>query len=676
VVAKLVPDHLTKRYQIDIRTGASAADMAEAETGTVRAGRLVHPMNPDHTGIEIQVVRGDYREDDGLSRNRLRLWDKADFAPSPHDIFQERLYCIQWITKESFHRGRQETFFASVTEDDLLRECRVEAIVAKNLVDWQTQGIVPDMRIEPGDKTDEPIRTRGWTHWHHLFNPRNLLVIANFIKAVNREVKPEHQQSVYFPLMYVMDRSSKLCHWRVGSLARPGRAPSADGVENVFQNQALNTFYNYGARSVASLDFTESLKLKSFPINVHTAVECVPADKFDQAVDLFVTDPPYAEAIRYEEITEFFISWFSSRPPIPFDQWVWDSRRELSVKGSDENFRRAMVACYSQLVRKMPDNGMQVVMFTHQDADVWADLAAILWAAGLAVSTAWNVLTEIAKPSGDGNYVQSTVNLVLRKRHKSINARRMEIEAEIEEAVGNHLKRLTALNEKWQIRSGAEALYTDGDLTLAAYAAALQVVTNYSTIDRQALDRDLYRRLEKGERTMLRDLIDYAASVANNLLVPEGFAKELWRDLEAAERFYVRMLDMEAKATVKVGDFQNFSRSFAYGNYTEVMGSAVANAASLAGAADFKGRILSGEGFSGTQLRQVLFATWKTMEGGQRDPKRGVTILKTEYAADYWQRRQKLIAFASYVALKTQRTRPDESAAAGELAEALRLDRV
>ena len=32
------------------------------------------------------------------------------------------------------------------------------------------------MRIEPGAKTDEPIRTRGWTYWHHLFNPRQLLV--------------------------------------------------------------------------------------------------------------------------------------------------------------------------------------------------------------------------------------------------------------------------------------------------------------------------------------------------------------------------------------------------------------------------------------------------------------------------------------------------------------------
>jgi len=51
-------------------------------------------------------------------------------------------------------------------------------------------------------------------------------------------------------------------------------------------------------------------------------------------------------------------------------------------------------------------------------------------------------------------------------------------------------------------------------------------------------------------------------------------------------------------------------------------------------------------------------------------------VLRTEYAADYWTRRQKLIGLATYVAAKTARTRPEESAAAHELAEALKLDKV
>lgn len=669
VVAKLVPDHAAKRYAIEIHTGVSADQMAEAEQGTVRDGRLVHPMNPERSGVEIKTIRGDYRDADGTTRNRLRLWEKHDFVPRPDDIFQERLYCIQWITKETLGNARQETFFRAVLPEDEARERQVEAIVRENLAAWQEAGLVPDMPIKPGDKTDEPIRTRGWTHWHHLFGPRQLLLmqllgrsgccLSIYAQAVLAVTKAR-----------CADNSSRLTRWDSGY--------GQERIANTFSNQALNPIMNYATRALNHLKSQISMEFSwaDLPRIIHATILSHPADAVNEDSHVIVTDPPYADAINYHEITEFFIAWLRKNPPPPFDQWTWDSRRDLAIKGRDEQFRRDMVAAYAAMTRQMPDNGLQVVMFTHQDAGVWADLGAILWAAGLRVTAAWNVVTETESALKEGNYVQGTVNLVLRKRLGAANARRMEIEAEIEEAVRAQLARLNALDDAWHERSNAETLYTDGDLTLAAYAAALQVVTAYATIDRQPLDRDLYRKLGKGETTMLRDLVEYAAQVANALLVPEGFPREMWRDLGAAERFYVRMLDMEAKGSAKVADFQNFARSFAFGGYAELMASTTANAASLAGAADLKGRMLEGEGFGATQLRQVLFAIWKTMEGGERDPRRGVTILKSEYAADYWQRRQKLIALADYVALKTRRTRPEESAAAHELAEALKLDRL
>ncbi|MDR6632296.1 putative DNA methylase [Phyllobacterium sp. 1468] len=665
VVAKLVPDQETKRYHIEVVTGASSAEVAEAERGTARDGRLVHPMNPERSGVEIKTIRGDYRDAEGVNRNRLRLWTKSDFIPRADDIWQERLYAIQWIIKDSLGKGRQETYFATITEDDIARERQVEAIVRENLPSWQAEGLISDMAIEPGDKTDEPIRTRGWTHWHHLFSSRHLLLISKLREATAGQ--PEQLLQIAKSL----DRSSKLCRWTPGSPGKPGVAVTAEKVGQVFDNQALNPQVNYGERSSYEiLAYLSRYEVTNFHITSKTQVDNFAAMNCSVESDLFVTDPPYADAVNYHEITEFFIAALRKRPPSPFAAWIWDSQRSLAIKGKDEQFRRDMVAAYAAMTRHMPDNGIQVVMFTHQDAGVWADLGSILWAAGLRVSAAWNIVTETESSLKEGNYVQGTVCLVLRKRLKEANARRMEIEAEIEDAVRAQLDRLNALDEAWT----AETLYTDGDLTLAAYAAALQVVTSYSTIDRQPLDRDLYRKLAKGERTMIRDLVDYAAQVANGMLVPTDFPRDMWSDLGAPERFYVRMLDMESKGSAKVADFQNFAKSFAFGDYTSVMASTTANAAALAGAADLKGAKLGGEGFFATQLRQVLFAIWKTLEKG--DPKLGVTTLRTEYAVDYWQRRQKLIALAAYVAAKTKHTRPEESAAAHELAEAMKLDRV
>lgn len=659
VIARLVPDHVGKRYDIEIETGVSADAMAAAAKGTVQDGRLVHPMNPDRSGVEIKTVRGD-RQGGG---NALRPWTIDDFVPRPDDIWQERLYCIQWITKASLDKGgRIETFFASVSAADVAREKQVEALVRNNLSEWQAQGLVPNLPIEPGANTAQPMWERGWTHWHHLFGARAILTLSLW-KASTTE--PEG----LFGLARDADRLARLCRWNAAP--QPGQGPK---IEQVFSNQSLNTLINYATYSRCGLDSfydklsSASLSRFSFDVQARASADI---STFN---DIYVTDPPYADAVNYHEITEFFIAWLRKNPPPPFDQWIWDSQRGKAIKGKGSDFRRSMVEAYAAMTAHMPDNGLQVVMFTHQDAGVWADLAGILWAAGLRVTAAWNVVTETENAMKAGNYVQGTVCLVLRKRSGTANARQMELEVEIEDEVKAELARLTGLDEGWQNYRGAEALYTDGDLTLAAYAAALRVITAYATIDRREIGSDVFRELARGERTQLRTLIDYAESVANRELVPRGFDQGLWRNLDKASRFYVRMLDMEARGAPKVADFQNFARSFALADHSRLMAETRANNASLAGAADLKAKLLKDPDIAGQPLFQLLFAVWKAIE--KNDPQIGLTQLRTHYGSDYWQLRQTLIALAEYLAAKTVSTRPDESVATAELAEALKVDRL
>lgn len=667
VAARLMPDPARMRYDIVVETGLDAAAMVAAERGTVQGGRLVHPMNPDRSGVEIRVIRGD-RPGGG---NALRPWTVDDFVPRPDDIWQERLYCVQWITAESVKKGRPVTFFAGITGEDMAREARVEAHVRDNLAGWQADGLVPDMPIDPGDKTDEPIRTRGWMYWHHLFGARHLLLFSMIRLNIQ-------DPSSYIFLSKALNRGSKLCRWNPGAVSRIGNAPTGEKTDHVFLNQALNTLANYVAASTKELaDYIYRYNMTPISVGGTLQVDTIAAVRTNRIMDVAISDPPYADAVNYHEITEFFIAWLRKNPPPPFDQWTWNSRRDLAIKGQDAGFRRAMVDAYAAMTRHMPDTGMQVVMFTHQDAGVWADLAGILWAAGLRVTAAWNVVTETESAQRVGNYVQGTVCLVLRKRLDPEpgggNARRMDLEAEIEEEVRRQLGQLTALTEGWTGATGGEALYTDGDLTLAAYAAALTVVTSYATIDRRDVGADVFRELKKTERTPLRDLIDYAAGVANRELVPQGVDRGLWRDLPAASRFYLRMADMEARGAPKVADFQNFARSFALSDHTRLMASAVANAARLAGPADL--RPWRDPELKEQPLFQVLAALRTASD--KQDPKLGVAELRNQLgASDYWARRVVFVALARILAIAWQRTRPEDAAVADELAQALEIDRL
>ncbi|MCV5263021.1 hypothetical protein OFC55_35720, partial [Escherichia coli] len=67
-------------------------------------------------------------------------------------------------------------------EKDLEREALVNDIVHKNIATWQQSGLIPDMPIEDGEETTRLKRERGWSHWHHLFNGRQLLMYAMYFK--------------------------------------------------------------------------------------------------------------------------------------------------------------------------------------------------------------------------------------------------------------------------------------------------------------------------------------------------------------------------------------------------------------------------------------------------------------------------------------------------------------
>lgn len=600
-VAKLVSNPALKRFDIEVVSGASPKVLAEAENGTVQDGDMVYTLDGKTYRTPIRTLRGDYRVPGGTSGNRLRRWEKSDFVPRPDDIFQERLYAIQWITKKTLDASRQVTFFAAPTEADLKREQRVEEIVAGNLSRWQDEGLVPDMPIEPGDKTDEPIRTRGWTHWHHLYNARQLLLQA----LMQKHWRASNAAPLgWLNVAKAADFNSRLCRWATAQGGGLG------GPKGVFSNQALNTFYNYATR--AWLGFgASSFKMAQAPLPpVERAVITATADQPKQDCEFWITDPPYADAVNYHEITEFFIAWLRKNPPKPFDEWVWDSRRALAIKGSGEDFRRGMVAAYQAMAEHMPDNGMQCVMFTHQDTAVWGDLISIFWAAGLQVVAAWYIATETTTGTkASGGYVQGTVILMLKKRVGGERTGfKQRLLPAVRQEVARQIETMMHLNDTVKAHHG-EPVFNDSDLQMAGYAAALKVLTAYTHIGGEDVTSFALRPRAKGEITVVDEIVQQAAETASSLLVPEGLSAGTWARLTGIERFYCRMLDMETTGATKLDNYQNFAKAFRVADYSRVMGDMRPNHARLKRVTEFASRDLTDSTEIGaTRLGRLIIA--------------------------------------------------------------------
>lgn len=668
VVAKLVPVPVEKRYDIEIIEWVNDDELVNYKNGTIQSGEITHsPDGKTIYRVSIGNVRGDYK-DGKENRNRLRLWDKFDFIPCPDDIFQERLYCVQWI-KPKLNSNKSEYRFRAVTADDLKREQIVIDYVQTHLADWQEKGFLPDMVIEKGVETERLYRERGWTHWHHLFNARQLLVAGIARKYINSQLTPSFVQSLNW--------NSRISHW----------SPLDGGggsVKQVFYNQALNTFYNYGTRATEYLKTLYCPSYASSPFRkcLNADVKSDIAQNLETENDIYITDPPYGDAVKYEEILEFFIAWLRKKPPAEFSSWTWDSRRSLAIKGEDEGFRQGMIAAYRNMAKHMPDNGTQVLMFTHQSGAIWSDMTSIIWASGLQVTAAWYVVTETDSALRQGTNVKGTIILVLRKRHQEAETFRDDLGWEIEEAVKTQVESLIGLDKSVRAEQ-AEGLYTDADLQMAGYAAALKVLTAYSVIDGKNMVTESEQPRKKGVKTFVDELIDFAVQTAVQFLVPVGFEKDEWqKQITAVERFYLKMVEMENQGLKSLDNYQNFAKAFKVHHFDQLLSDDTkANAARLMLGVEMKSSLMSGNAeIANTPLRALFYALFEIQKGVEVDD---VLSHLTENAPNYFATKKLLAKIADYIAEKRETLKPakafkpdQEASAARILAEAIRNHRL
>lgn len=643
-IAKLTPIPATKSYDIEILSGLTDSELAAVdENGTVVDYRLVPPNGGPSTPIEA------------FSR-AMRMWESGDLQPRCDDVFQDRLFCVRWVeTYFEYHvdgavqeltKTEAETLpqyseliltgdlvekrrrmYRSVDGSDMTREHLARTLLMERLEDWKKKGFIPTRAIEPGNDINRPTNARGWRFWHQFFNPRQLLTIGLFSQmAAEMPLSAIGRVACLYGIGRLADWNSKQCRWNSDA--------ANEKSEQTFYKPSLSTpLFTYCARGLYALDTVFFFDPKSAVLTGTAEVSLQDGRQVSRSVDMWVTDPPYADAVNYHELSEYFLAWYERHIPNLFPNWYTDSKRVLAIRAEDPiAFRMSMVQCYRRLVQNMADNGLQVVMFTHQEPSVWADLALILWASGLRVTAAWCIQTERqAAGTREGNYVQGTVIMVLRKRVQAEAVFLDEINHFIEQEVRTQLDSMIRLDDD------SEPNFGDADYQLAAYAAALRVLTE-RPIEEIDPERELLRATTS--ESVVVQLIKNAVKIACDHLVPSGISPDIWKQLGASERFYLKALEVESHSERRRGVFQELARGFGAVEYTDLLSSGKANETRVKTSSEFASRSQTGSEFAVSLVRSVLFAVFKVSRSEQTQD--GLNWLKTELQ-DYWNSREKII---------------------------------
>jgi putative DNA methylase len=269
-----------------------------------------------------------------------------------------------------------------------------------------------------------------------------------------------------------------------------------------------------------------------------------------------------------------------------------------------------------------------------------------------------------------GNYVQGTVCLVLRKRVANEPGFLDEVYPLVEDEVKRQIASMQALDE------GDEPNFNDADYQLAAYAAALKVLTQYGNLDGKDVEHEVFAVRAKGEKSDFQAVIERALGIACDTLIPRGL-ESAWRDLSLVERYYLRSLDIESRGERRKGMYEELARGFGVTDIKPLLKSDKANGTRVASASALAASVLVAVGVDGTDaagqmgtnvgrgrgraaaagphpfaaspLRHLLFAVRETAVN-DNSPEPGRQYLRDTFGQGYWGRREGFVNLLEWLA--------------------------
>ncbi len=363
----------------------------------------------------------------------------------------------------AYQKGDSSLEFRIPEKSDLEAIENVEIIFASRKDELELSNLIPIQEIPSNTHRGPDMYLYGIYKWVNLFNPRQLLTLGAYAEIISEVKKKlyakyslEKVEAISTYLSFVFDRcvdyNSRLSGWNAGrsggdraskmhSLSLNWNHPElngagfgwrfcADAVSHEYTDICI--YFNNNSSS-STLPGVEEYIPKSIQLNVASADDLshIP----NCSVDIVVTDPPYYDAVRYGEISDFFYVWLRTNLldvfPNLFINELTDKDNEAIAnpgrfRGMGESpevlarkdYEAKMALAFAEYYRVLRDDGVMTVQFNHKDSGAWDVLAKSLIDAGFEITASWAVSTENPQNlhQAQKNSVSSTVLLVCRKR--------------------------------------------------------------------------------------------------------------------------------------------------------------------------------------------------------------------------------------------------------------------
>lgn len=441
-------------------------------------------------------------------RVRAQLREQRGGADVIYDEKGDRLGGARLIVIVTSHQVKGGKHYRLAKQEDYRATYKAKISLDKNisktkLPDGQSQ--IPDEKLPRENTLGLRLPNYGVTYWSDLFSYRQkrmLLTLSNKIRELRNgnTISDAMLSLLALSMSRSADYNSSNCSLNV----------VRDVVRNTWARNALPIVWDYyeaAPTNTCSGSFDNAIEwivrvieYVSSSVKNQGQVQLADASKYplpDDSAQIWITDPPYYDAIGYSESSDFFFVWLKRLLPDyilyrdPFDKGNKltpkiqeciqdDSAKKVMGLCKDKNFfEKTISRAFEEGHRISAKDGIGCIVFAHKSTEGWEALLSGIVKGGWEITASWPIETEMkSKMSGSQGgekkaMLLASIHLICRPR--SINA-------EVGDW-GNILGALPKRIHDWMDRLSDEKI-RGADLVFSCIGPALELFSKYSKVEK------------------------------------------------------------------------------------------------------------------------------------------------------------------------------------------------
>lgn len=474
---------------------------------------------------------------------------------------------------------------------------RLMAIVAKGkggrvyLSPTPEQEVIARQAV-PVWKPEQPMEQRsrdllsgrgyGFTQWHELFTPRQLVALTTFSDLVHEAIARCHQDAlaagmadddigldadgtgalayaqavgVYlaFAVSKVSNIGSSIASW-MNDRGAFRETFARQAIPMVWDFAEANTFANAGGSFETAID-KGAMAVRDFPRVGKGCVQQADASTQNISINKVVsTDPPYYDNIGYADLSDFFYVWLrkSLKPIFPelyatlavpkAEELVATPYRHGGNEQAEAFFLDGMTRALHNLAEQAHPAFPVTIYYAFKQAETeseagthstgWETFLEAVLSAGFALTGTWPMRTEGAgRMIGQGNNaLASSIVLVCRKRPADApTVSRREFLRELNAALPEALMDMT--------RGGVNSPVAPVDLSQAIIGPGMAIFSQYAAVlEADGTPMSVRAALQLINRFLAEDDFDHDTQFCLHWFEQQGWAEGKYGEADVLAR--------------------------------------------------------------------------------------------------------------------------------------------